>query len=305
MVKLLKHGVYLAGNEIVEDLPGAAEALSSKTGQAIPSKEEAAKSTMAYEILQAHNTSGNPEKLKVKFDCLISQTGYTGEPLGYEVYVESGESAWLWNRLIELGAKPAGLGARDTLRMEACLPLYGHEMGADPEGKEIPVFAVPLAILGARLYYIIFYLDRYRIAGGGLDFAAMVRIWDGGLAIYGGVIAAALTLLVFCKVRKIKFLAFADLGVFGLLIGQSVGRWGNFVNVEAYGSVTGLPWRMCSESIANELWRKGLLESQEMYQSMLDGTLGVHPTFFYESMWNLIGFLLLQKQSKKRMTGRQ
>ncbi len=72
MVKLLKHGVYLAGNEIVEDLPGAAEALSSKTGQAIPSKEEAAKSTMAYEILQAHNTSGNPEKLKVKFDCLIS-----------------------------------------------------------------------------------------------------------------------------------------------------------------------------------------------------------------------------------------
>ena len=72
MVKLLEHGAYLAGNEIVEDLPGAAETLSSKTGQAVPSKEEAAKSTMAYEILQAHNTSGNPEKLKVKFDCLIS-----------------------------------------------------------------------------------------------------------------------------------------------------------------------------------------------------------------------------------------
>jgi len=75
----------------------------------------------------------------------IAKTGYTGEPLGYEVYVESGESAWLWNRLIELGAKPAGLGARDTLRMEACLPLYGHDMGDDPEGKEIPIFAVPLA----------------------------------------------------------------------------------------------------------------------------------------------------------------
>ena len=68
MVKLLEHGAYLAGNEIVEDLPGAAETLSSKTGQAVPSKEEAAKSTMAYEILQAHNTSGNPERLKVKFD---------------------------------------------------------------------------------------------------------------------------------------------------------------------------------------------------------------------------------------------
>ncbi|MDE7245954.1 MAG: glycine cleavage system aminomethyltransferase GcvT, partial [Oscillospiraceae bacterium] len=75
----------------------------------------------------------------------VAKTGYTGEPLGYEVYIESAEAAWLWNRLIELGAKPAGLGARDTLRMEACLPLYGHDMGDDPEGKEIPIFAVPLA----------------------------------------------------------------------------------------------------------------------------------------------------------------
>ena len=75
----------------------------------------------------------------------VAKTGYTGEPIGYEVYIESAEAAWLWNRLVELGAKPAGLGARDTLRLEACLPLYGHEMGADPEGKEIPIFAVPLA----------------------------------------------------------------------------------------------------------------------------------------------------------------
>ena len=75
----------------------------------------------------------------------VARTGYTGEPLSYEVYIRSEEAVWLWNRLIELGAKPAGLGARDTLRLEACLPLYGHEMGADPEGKEIPIFAVPLA----------------------------------------------------------------------------------------------------------------------------------------------------------------
>ena len=75
----------------------------------------------------------------------VAKTGYTGEPIGYEVYIESAEAAWLWNRLIELGAKPAGLGARDTCRLEACLPLYGHEMGVDPEGKDIPVFAVPLA----------------------------------------------------------------------------------------------------------------------------------------------------------------
>ena len=75
----------------------------------------------------------------------VAKTGYTGEPLGYEVYIESAEAPWLWNRLVELGAKPAGLGARDTLRLEAALPLYGHEMGADPDGAPMPIFAVPLA----------------------------------------------------------------------------------------------------------------------------------------------------------------
>ena len=75
----------------------------------------------------------------------IAKTGYTGEPLGYEVYVRSEDVVWLWNRLVELGARPAGLGARDTLRMEASFPLYGHEMGTAPDGSEIPIFAVPLA----------------------------------------------------------------------------------------------------------------------------------------------------------------
>ena len=74
-----------------------------------------------------------------------ARTGYTGEPLGYELYIRSEEAKWLWDRLVELGAKPAGLGTRDTLRLEACLPLYGHEMGTDPDGAEIPVFAVPVA----------------------------------------------------------------------------------------------------------------------------------------------------------------
>ena len=75
----------------------------------------------------------------------IAKTGYTGEPLGYEVYIRSQDVVWLWNRLVELGARPAGLGARDTLRMEASFPLYGHEMGVAPDGTEIPIFAVPLA----------------------------------------------------------------------------------------------------------------------------------------------------------------
>ncbi len=75
----------------------------------------------------------------------LSTTGYTGEPVGYEVYLKSEDAVWLWNRLTEMGAKPAGLGARDTLRLESSMPLYGHELGTDHSGKEIPIFAVPLA----------------------------------------------------------------------------------------------------------------------------------------------------------------
>ena len=145
------------------------------------------------------------------------------------------------------------------------------------------IFAVPLCIVGARLYYIIFYLDLYRREDGSLDFGAMVRIWDGGLAIYGGVIAAVLTLLVFCRVRKIKFLAFADLGAFGMMIGQMIGRWGNFVNIEAYGGPTDLPWRM------------GIYQYSDGVRQYVE----VHPTFLYESLWNLVGFLLLRQIAKK------
>ncbi len=74
-----------------------------------------------------------------------SRTGYTGDPIGFELFIDATEVTWLWNRLIELGAAPTALGARDTLRLEAGLPLYGHEMGEDASGKEIPIFAVPLA----------------------------------------------------------------------------------------------------------------------------------------------------------------
>ena len=144
-------------------------------------------------------------------------------------------------------------------------------------------FAVPLSIIGARLYYIIFYLDLYRREDGSLDFGAMVRIWDGGLAIYGGVIAAVITLFVFCKVRKIKFLAFADLGVFGMLIGQMIGRWGNFVNIEAYGGPTDLPWRM------------GIYQYVDGVRQYVE----VHPAFLYESLWNLVGLGLLILIAKK------
>ena len=78
-------------------------------------------------------------------EAWVAKTGYTGEPLGYEVFVKTEDARWLWDRLLALGAKPAGLGARDTLRLEAGMPLYGHEMGVDAEGKNMPIFAVSLA----------------------------------------------------------------------------------------------------------------------------------------------------------------
>lgn len=152
--------------------------------------------------------------------------------------------------------------------------IYGIEQD---DIVDLLLYAVPLCIIGARFYYIIFYLDLFRDGEGKLEFGKMVRIWDGGLAIYGAVIMAIIVALIFCKRRGIRFLSLADLGVFGLLIGQSVGRWGNFVNVEAYGGLTDLPWRM------------GIYDTVDgVYQYM-----EVHPTFLYESLWNLAGFLLL------------
>ena len=170
----------------------------------------------------------------------------------------------------------------------------------DPDVGVDGIFVVvPSAIVGARLYYVIFNPAVCFNADGSFSLFRTIAFWNGGLAIYGGVIATVISALIFCKVRKVNFWCGMDITVYGLLIGQMIGRWGNFVNVEAYGSVTSLPWRMCSLSIANELWRDGLLESEAAYQSILDGTLGVHPTFLYESLWNLLGFVLLVLLAKR------
>ena len=162
------------------------------------------------------------------------------------------------------------------------------------------IFVVmPSAIVGARIYYVIFNPSVCFDSSGSFSLLRMIAFWDGGLAIYGGVIATVISALISCKVRKVSFWSGMDVTAYGLLIGQMIGRWGNFVNVECYGGVTTLPWRMCSVSIANELWRDNLLESEAAYQGVLDGTLGVHPAFFYESMWNLLGFILLLVLLKK------
>ena len=136
------------------------------------------------------------------------------------------------------------------------------------------LWAVPCCILGSRVYYVLFYLDLYRDASGALDWGRVVAIWDGGIAIYGTVIAGALVTFFFTRRKNIPFGALADLAVMGLLLGQIIGRWANFINREAFGGLTDLPWRM-------RVWT-----SASQY-------VEVHPTFFYESLWNLAGLLLI------------
>ena len=139
---------------------------------------------------------------------------------------------------------------------------------------DLVLWAVPCCILGSRIYYVVFYLDLYRNADGSLDWGRIIAIWDGGLAIYGTVIAGALVVLIFTRVKKLRFAAMMDLAVMGLLLGQIIGRWANFINREAFGGLTDLPWRM-------RLW-----VSASQY-------IEVHPTFLYESLWNLVGLLLM------------
>ena len=169
----------------------------------------------------------------------------------------------------------------------------------EDEIMDMMLFAVPAALIAVRIYYVLFNLDLYRRADGSLDWSAILRYSDGGLAIYGAIISSAIVLLIFCRVRKVSFLAFADLGVHGLFIGQLIGRWGNFMNVEAFGGVTGVPWRMCGDSITAYLINHGYT-TDAMLPGLLDGTLGVHPTFFYESAWNLVGLLVVYYIGKHR-----
>ena len=177
---------------------------------------------------------------------------------------------------------------------------WGKRFGiTEDQILDLMIVAVPVALVAIRVYYVLFNLDLYRNGDGSLNWGAMFRYSDGGLAIYGAIISSAIVLLLFCRHKKISFMAFADLGVHGLLIGQSIGRWGNFMNVEAYGGVTALPWRMCAESIANRMFNLGYVD-EVGYQSLLSGSLGVHPTFFYESLWNFLGLLMIYFVGKKR-----
>ena len=132
---------------------------------------------------------------------------------------------------------------------------------------DLVLWLIPLSIIGARLYFVAFKLDYYLAHP-----EEIVAIWNGGLAIYGGVIAGVIVMLFVCRRKKIPWQAMLDLIVYGLLIGQILGRWGNFMNREAFGAETEIFCRM--------------------QLTAPDGSsICVHPTFLYESLWNLIGLI--------------
>lgn len=137
---------------------------------------------------------------------------------------------------------------------------------------DLLLLCLPISIVCARLYYVIFEWKQYRE-----NPISALYIWNGGLAIYGGIIGAFVTIYIYGKRHKLDIAGLLDVAASGIIIGQIFGRWGNFVNAEAFGGETNLPWGMS-----------------------IDGANPVHPTFLYESLWNLIGFIIIHLYCKHR-----
>ncbi len=169
--------------------------------------------------------------------------------------------------------------------------------GQDPElYLDYALYGIICAIIGARTYYVIFEWDAYKD-----DLLQIFNLRAGGLAIYGGVIGAVLSLLIFAWRRKQPFFSLADTGVLGLVLGQIIGRWGNFFNCEAFGGYT--------DSLLAMRIKRSLVNPSMISQELLDhiiieqgvGYIQVHPTFLYESLWNLclLIFMLWYRKRKK------
>lgn len=154
--------------------------------------------------------------------------------------------------------------------------------GIDPDiVLDFFLYMTPAIVIGARLYYVAFNFDYYA--------SYPLEIFDtraGGLAIHGGIIAGIIVAIVLCRVRKVNFMSLADVIIPGLPLGQAIGRWGNYVNQEAYGNQTDLPWAIT-------------------VNDAVLGIIKVHPTFLYESIWNLLifGFLFFYEEKIKKVDG--
>lgn len=162
---------------------------------------------------------------------------------------------------------------------------YKWKMSID-KMLDVLIYGTVGGILGARLYYVAFEWEYYS-----KHLNEVFRIWNGGLAIYGGIIGGILAAYITCKFNKLNFYNLLDLVGMSLLIGQGIGRWGNFMNQEAFGTNTDLPWGMRSAKTMDYILSN--LDTFEEKGIVMDAVGYVHPTFLYESLWCLLGFGIL------------
>lgn len=162
--------------------------------------------------------------------------------------------------------------------------------------SDVLLYSIMFSLVGARAYYVAFTWDYYKDHTD-----EIIKIWNGGIAFYGGVIAAVLCAWLLCRIWKVPFVRGADAALGGLLLGQSIGRWGNFVNVEAFGGYFEGAWRMVSPAIDNYFHAfPDRLPGFTPEQVMAMNDIPVHPTFLYESLWTMAGFLFIVWYTKRR-----
>ena len=199
---------------------------------------------------------------------------FTVDPIAFSVF---GVSITWYGLLITTGM---------VLAFFYCMMRAKQEGVKSDDIIDLAIVTIILAILGARLYYVIFEFDSFLATGGtplqnfGSTLANIVNIRSGGLAIYGGIIGGMIAAAIISKAKKSRLPILFDIMAGGVMIGQIIGRWGNFMNAEAYGYETTLPWRMGIERISGG-------------GAFISPIIEVHPTFLYESLWNLIGFIVL------------
>ncbi len=212
-------------------------------------------------------------------DLIFPNLGIVIQKLSRSITVFGGFTIYYYGIIIAIGMLCGiGVAVWDARRR-----------GQDPEFyTDFALYAIIISVIGARIYYVIFDWDIYKN-----DLMSIFNLRKGGLAIYGGIIAAFATAFVYARIKKTPFLKLADTGILGLITGQIIGRWGNFFNCEAFGGYTNNPLAMrIKETLVNPS-----MISQELRDHMIFDAgvsyIQVHPTFLYESVWNLLSLCFL------------
>lgn len=198
------------------------------------------------------------------------------------------------------GIEVAYYGIIVAIAMVVGIAFAQHEAkitGQNPDTYwDLAIFLVIFSIIGARLYYVIFSWENYKD-----DLVSILKLREGGLAIYGGIIAAVITVFVYARIKKLSFLQLVDTACIGLVAGQIIGRWGNFFNREAFGGYTNglLAMMLPVDAIRSDEITEEMTRNIERVGNI--DYIQVHPTFLYESLWNLgvLMLLLLYRRHKK------